>query len=154
MLKLVFAERLPYDRNKGYRTAKTSKVFKALEACHTEKSDMVIPAGLEPATSRLGILRSILMSYGTTLSEYQSSEIGASTKQQFMTCLRVQPNIRERFDFVNICSISRVYTQGRSLTISSIKPLIVGNFGKPLRAVHISAISMQNQNQRDSTLWP
>ncbi len=26
---------------------------------------MAIPAGLEPATSRLGILRSILMSYGT-----------------------------------------------------------------------------------------
>ena len=27
---------------------------------------MVIPIGLEPITSRLGILRSILMSYGTT----------------------------------------------------------------------------------------
>ena len=27
---------------------------------------MVIPAGLEPATYRLGICRSILMSYGTT----------------------------------------------------------------------------------------
>ena len=55
VLKLVFAERLPYDRNKGYRTAKTSRVFNALEAFRMEKSDMVIPIGLEPITSRLGI---------------------------------------------------------------------------------------------------
>jgi hypothetical protein len=30
VLKLVFAERLPYIRNQGYRTAKTSLPFKAL----------------------------------------------------------------------------------------------------------------------------
>ena len=31
---------------------------------------LVIPIGLEPITSRLGILRSILMSYGTAKLEY------------------------------------------------------------------------------------
>jgi len=51
VLKLVFAERLPYDRNKGYRTAKTSKVFKALEVFRMEKSEMVSRQGFEPWTS-------------------------------------------------------------------------------------------------------
>ena len=46
VLKLVFAERLPYHRNEGYRTAKTSLPFKALEDIHMGKSEMVPPAGV------------------------------------------------------------------------------------------------------------
>ena len=38
VLKLVFAERLPYYRNEGYRTAKTSLLFKVLESFRTGKS--------------------------------------------------------------------------------------------------------------------
>ena len=41
VLKLVFAERLPYHRNEGYRTAKTSLPFKALEDIHMGKFEMV-----------------------------------------------------------------------------------------------------------------
>jgi hypothetical protein len=37
--------------------------------------DVVIPAGLEPATYRLGICRSILMSYGTTALIYARIDI-------------------------------------------------------------------------------
>ena len=47
--KLVFAEELSYVRNEGYRTAKTSNVFKLLEDFTVEKSEMVPPAGIEPA---------------------------------------------------------------------------------------------------------
>ena len=36
---------------------------------------VVIPAGLEPATYRLGICRSILMSYGTTSLIYARIDI-------------------------------------------------------------------------------
>ena len=50
VLKLVFAERLPYHRIEGYRTAKTSLPFKALEDIRMEKSEMVPPHGLEPRT--------------------------------------------------------------------------------------------------------
>jgi hypothetical protein len=39
---------------------------------------LVIPAGLEPATYRLGICRSILMSYGTMLSIYAQNNIFSS----------------------------------------------------------------------------
>ena len=48
VLKLVFAERLPYHRNKGYRTAKTSMPFKALGDFSVGKCEMVIPTGFEP----------------------------------------------------------------------------------------------------------
>ncbi len=36
-------------------------------------TEMVIPEGLEPPTYRLGICRSILMSYGTTVAVYNHS---------------------------------------------------------------------------------
>ena len=36
-------------------------------------TEMVIPEGLEPPTYRLGICRSILMSYGTTVAVYNYS---------------------------------------------------------------------------------
>jgi site-specific DNA recombinase len=45
VLKLVFAERLPYIRNEGYRTAKTSLPFKALGDFHLGKFEMVPRGG-------------------------------------------------------------------------------------------------------------
>lgn len=51
VLKLVFAERLPYLRGEGYRTAETSLPFKALEDIRTGKLEMVEPNGIEPSTS-------------------------------------------------------------------------------------------------------
>ena len=50
MLKLVFLERLPYDRKSGFRTAETTLPFKALEYISGGESKMARPAGLEPAT--------------------------------------------------------------------------------------------------------
>ena len=50
VLKLVFLERLPYDRKSGFRTAKTTLPFKALEYISGGESKMARPAGLEPAT--------------------------------------------------------------------------------------------------------
>jgi len=43
VLKLVFAQRLPYTRNEGYRAAKTSLPFKALEDFRLGKFEMVPP---------------------------------------------------------------------------------------------------------------
>lgn len=45
VLKLVFAERLPFTRNEGYRTAQTSLPFKALEDFRLGKFEMVPPHG-------------------------------------------------------------------------------------------------------------
>ncbi len=50
VLKLVFAERLPYVRNEGYRTAKISMPFKMIGNIDMSQNDMVPPAGFEPAT--------------------------------------------------------------------------------------------------------
>ncbi|MGJ8628434.1 MAG: recombinase zinc beta ribbon domain-containing protein [Sulfitobacter sp.] len=50
VLKLVFADRLPYTRNGGYRTAKTALPFKALDDFEAGKFEMVPPHGLEPRT--------------------------------------------------------------------------------------------------------
>jgi hypothetical protein len=47
--KLVFAERLAYARNKGYRTAKISTPFKLLGDKNMNKNEMVPLAGIEPA---------------------------------------------------------------------------------------------------------
>ena len=47
VLKLVFAQRLPYTRNEGYRTAKTSLPFRALEGLHLGKLEMVRLDGVE-----------------------------------------------------------------------------------------------------------
>ncbi len=48
--KLVFADRLTYVRNKGYRTAKSTLPFKALGAFYDSESEMATPEGLEPST--------------------------------------------------------------------------------------------------------
>ena len=49
VLKLAFAEPLRYNREKGYRTAKTTFPFKVLADFFTPKSGMVEGAGFEPA---------------------------------------------------------------------------------------------------------
>ena len=65
MLKLVFADRLAYVRNQGYRTAKSTLPFKALGAFYDSESEMAIPGGLEPPTPCLEGRCSIQLSYGT-----------------------------------------------------------------------------------------
>ena len=64
VLKMVFAEKLPYHRKDGFRTAKTTLPFNVLGDFSLGKNKMVTPSGFEPLASRLGILRSILLSYG------------------------------------------------------------------------------------------
>ena len=66
VLRLAYAEPLPYCRNQGPRTPNlpfhfppTRRGRKRPEAMH-----LVSPAGFEPATPRLGIWCSILLSYG------------------------------------------------------------------------------------------
>ena len=49
VLKLVFAERLPYARKNGYRTAETSLTFKLLGDMKMQNMQMVPLAGIEPA---------------------------------------------------------------------------------------------------------
>lgn len=64
VLKLVFATRLPYVRNEGFRTAVLSLPFKVLGGIQGGECGMARPAGFEPTTPGLGILCSILLSYG------------------------------------------------------------------------------------------
>ncbi len=48
VIKLAFSEPVAYDRNKGYRTPKTTLPFKVLQDISDIKSDLVPPAGLDP----------------------------------------------------------------------------------------------------------
>ena len=49
VLKLVFAEKLPYARGEGYRTAQIAMPFKMLGGTDVHKKGMVPLAGIEPA---------------------------------------------------------------------------------------------------------
>ena len=51
VLKLVFAERLPYDRNEGLRTPALSLPFCLTEQLKGANNELVELAGIEPATS-------------------------------------------------------------------------------------------------------
>jgi len=51
VLRLVFADKLPYQRNEGYRTAQIALPFRVLEGFKGGKSEMVRPTGIEPVTS-------------------------------------------------------------------------------------------------------
>ncbi len=48
LLKLVFAAPLPYARNQGFRTAKTTSPFKVLGALGDEEKEMAERQGFEP----------------------------------------------------------------------------------------------------------
>ena len=48
VLRLAFAERIPYDRNQGFRTPKLSLPFKMLAQLKKEKNQMVRAVGVEP----------------------------------------------------------------------------------------------------------
>ena len=48
VLKLAFAEPLSYNRESGYRTAKTTFPFKVLAGISTQKCEMVGDPGIEP----------------------------------------------------------------------------------------------------------
>lgn len=48
VLKMVFTERLPYQRGTGYRTAATSCPFEVLQALDKPRSEMVPATGFEP----------------------------------------------------------------------------------------------------------
>ncbi len=49
VIRLVFAGHLKYDRNEGFRTPKTSSVFKALEGFQNAKMLMAETEGFEPS---------------------------------------------------------------------------------------------------------
>jgi site-specific DNA recombinase len=67
VLKLAFSERLAFDRKTGLRTPQVSEPFRFLRN-FSQKCEMVRPTGFEPVASGLGILRSILLSYGRITS--------------------------------------------------------------------------------------
>lgn len=51
--KLVFPEGLPYLGNGKFGTAKISVIFEINQQLQNKKSNLVGPAGFEPATKRL-----------------------------------------------------------------------------------------------------
>ena len=53
VLKLVFATKLPYDRNEGFRTAQYALPFSLLEDLRQGQYEMVGLVGLEPTTKGL-----------------------------------------------------------------------------------------------------
>jgi site-specific DNA recombinase len=55
VLKLVFAEKLPYVRGEGYRTAKISTPFKMLGDMNMSEKVMVPGTGIEPVTRGFSI---------------------------------------------------------------------------------------------------
>ena len=58
VLKLVFTEKLPYDKKEGYRTAPIAQPFRVIGDLEGGKDVMVEPSGIEPLTSTLPVLRS------------------------------------------------------------------------------------------------
>jgi site-specific DNA recombinase len=64
VLKLMFAERLRYARNEGFRTANLTLPFKVLGALKPGENKMARPKGFEPLTPRFVVWCSIQLSYG------------------------------------------------------------------------------------------
>ncbi|MEM6890788.1 MAG: hypothetical protein AAGA74_16180 [Pseudomonadota bacterium] len=54
VLRLVFAAPLPYARNEGFRTAKTTISFKVLGGISTAEKEVADPRGFEPLASAFG----------------------------------------------------------------------------------------------------
>ncbi len=68
VLKLAFREQLAYSRESGFRTPKTSFVFKALDMFRMGTSEMARPKGFEPLTPRFVVWCSIQLSYGRVIA--------------------------------------------------------------------------------------
>ena len=67
VLRLVFAQKLPYQRNEGFRTAKEedfSLPFRLLGNLESGRYEMVRPEGVEPPTLGSEVQYSIQLSYG------------------------------------------------------------------------------------------
>ena len=56
--RLLFGGKLPYCRNRGYRTAETPLPIKVLQEISEGNSGLVEPRGIEPLTSAVRLLRS------------------------------------------------------------------------------------------------
>ncbi len=54
MLRMAFLERLAYQRNEGFRTPKTTLLFKVLEGFNMAGFGIVHPRGFEPLASAFG----------------------------------------------------------------------------------------------------
>ena len=54
VLRMVFSDKLPYQRNEGFRTPETTLPFKALGSFCGGENKMARPAGFEPATLGFG----------------------------------------------------------------------------------------------------
>ncbi len=93
VLKLTFGERLSYTRDGGFRTADVALPFKALADFSGGKSRMARPAGFEPAAPGLGILCSILLSYGRPCGS------SASPERVSPRCRYVRQSSRWRAEF-------------------------------------------------------
>ncbi len=64
VLKLIFADKLSYDRETGFGTVPKRLSFRLLESNDNQEARMVHPAGFEPTTFAVGGQRSIQLSYG------------------------------------------------------------------------------------------
>ncbi len=78
VLRLAFAEPLPYCRNQGLRTPNLALPFKVLGEICSQNCEMAHPIGFEPMTSAFGGQRSIRLSYGCRAPAYRA---GAGRKQ-------------------------------------------------------------------------
>ena len=64
VLRLAFAEPLPYRQNQGLRTPNLALPFKVLGQFCSQKCEMARPKGFEPLTPRFVVWCSIQLSYG------------------------------------------------------------------------------------------
>ncbi len=64
VLRLVFAEKLPYQRDGGFRTVRTALTFMLLQRLKGSNMEVARPEGVEPPTLGSEVQYSIQLSYG------------------------------------------------------------------------------------------